>query len=236
MRSAIAFLTAVGRAEEPGPATLDWFPLVGALLGLAVGGIWWGAAQEWSPGVAAAIAVAADLGLTGMLHLDGLVDSADGLLPPMARQRRLEVMSAPDCGAFGIGAAAVVLLLRWSALESLSGAASVLLIAGLWCLSRTFIAAVARTRVYARRTGGLVSAFAGPARWPVLMAGLMAALALAAAWRIGPGLAAAGCAAAAGLLVVVLAERRIGGYTGDVLGASLLVAETAGLVVAAARW
>lgn len=241
MRSAIAFLTAVGRAESPGPATLDWFPAVGALLGVSVGAVWWAASREWAPALVAAIVVAGDLGLTGLLHLDGLIDSADGLLAPMARNRRLEVMAQPDCGAFGVGAAAVVLLLRWSALDSLSLESrsfvrSVLLIGGLWCLSRTLIAVVARTRVYARPAGGLVSAFAGPVHWPFLAAGVGAGVAMLAGWRLGPGLAAGGCALVSGASVVALAERRIGGYTGDVLGAALMVAETVGLVVAAARW
>ncbi|MBV9659805.1 MAG: adenosylcobinamide-GDP ribazoletransferase [Acidimicrobiales bacterium] len=236
MRSAIAFLTAVGRSEAPGPTTLDWFPLVGALLGAALGGVWWAAGQAWTPAVAAAIVVALDFGLTGLLHLDGLVDSADGLLPPLDRHRRLEVMAAPDCGAFGVGAAGAVLLLRWAALASASRTRGFLLLAGLWCLSRTLIAVVARTQPYARPAGGLASAFSGPTRWPALAGGALAALALCAAWRIGPGLAGAGAAILSGTLVVVLARRRIGGYTGDVLGATAMVAETTGLLVGAARW
>lgn len=233
-RSAIAFLTVVGRAESPGPGTLDWFPAVGAGLGAVLGGIWWGASQAWPGTVAGAIVVAADLGLTGLLHLDGLVDSADGLLAPMDRNRRLAVMSAPDAGAFGVGTAGAVLLLRWAALASLK--ADVALVAGLWCLSRTAMAAVVRTRSYARAEGGLPSLFSGPTRWPVLIAGIGAGAGLCALWRIpaGPVAAAAGLAGFAAVLA--LAERRVGGYTGDVLGAAAMVGETVGLVVAAARW
>jgi adenosylcobinamide-GDP ribazoletransferase len=192
------------------------------------------AARAWPGQVAAAVVVAADLGLTGLLHFDGLVDSADGLLAPMDRFTRLSVMSAPDVGAFGVGAGAVVVLLRWAALSVLRP--GILLLGGLWCLSRTIMALVARTRKYARPDGGLATAFAGPTRWPVLVAGAAGAAALASAWRLVPGLAAVGAALAGGLLVVWLADRRIGGYTGDVLGASAMVAETAGLIAAAARW
>ena len=234
MRSALSFLTVLGRPERPGPATLDWFPLVGAALGAVLGGIWWLATRAWPAPVAAAVVVAADLGLTGLLHLDGLVDSADGLLPPLDRERRLAVMSAPDAGAFGVGTAGAVLLLRWAALATLRPGIG--LLAGLWCLSRTAMAAVARTRTYARAGGGLASLFAGPTRWPVLALGAAAAFGLGAAWRVPAGPAAVAAAAIAGAAVVALAERRIGGYTGDVLGATALVAETAGLVVAAARW
>ena len=213
---------------------MDWFPVVGALLGLALGGVWWLADRAFPPTVGAALVVAADLGLTGMLHFDGVVDSADGLLPPLDRPRRLEVMSAPDAGAFGVGAAAVLLLLRWAALSALRP--GVLLLAGLWCVSRTLIAVVARTQPYARSAGGLPDAFRGPFRWPLAVMGFVAALALAAGWRLLPGMAATAGAALAGTGVVALARRRIGGYTGDVLGAGAFVAETAGLVVAAARW
>lgn len=234
MRSALSFLTVLGRPARPGPATLDWFPPVGAAVGALLGGLWWLAARAWPPAVAAAIVVAADLAVTGLLHLDGLVDSADGLLPPLERARRLAVMSAPDAGAFGVGTAVAVLLLRWAALSALRP--GVALLAGLWCLSRTAMAAVARTRTYARAEGGLASMFAGPTRWPVLLAGGAAAFGLGAAWRVPAGLAAVGAALAGAAAVVLLAERRIGGYTGDVLGAMAVVAETAGLLVAAARW
>ncbi len=234
MRAALSFLTVVGRSRRPGPGTLDWFPAVGALLGLALGGLWWLVDRAWPPGVGATIVVAADLALTGMLHLDGLVDSADGLLPPLDRRRRLEVMSAPDAGAFGTGTAVVFLLMRWAALAALRP--GIILLGALWCLSRTVIALVARVRPYARGPGGLAEAFSGPMRWSVTVIGLAGAAAMAAAWRPVPGLAAVVAALAAGGSVFLLAERRLGGYTGDVLGAGAFVAETAGLVVAAARW
>ncbi len=234
MRAAVAFLTVVGRSRPPGPRTLDWFPVVGAALGLALGGFWWLVGRGFPAAVAAALVVGADLAVTGMLHLDGVVDAADGLLPPLDAARRLEVMAAPDAGAFGVGAAAVLLLMRWAALAALRP--GILLLGGLWCLSRTFAAAVSRTQPYARPGGGLPDAFAGPARRAVTVAGLAGGGALAAGWKVGPGLAAAGSALVAGAAVVALARRRIGGYTGDVLGAGAFVAETAGLVVAAARW
>lgn len=234
MRSAWSFLTVVGGSRPPDPGTLDWFPVVGAAIGLALGGWWWLASQAWPGAVAAALVVAADLAVTGLLHFDGLVDSADGLLAPMSRERRLEVMAQPDAGAFGAGAGAVVLLLRWVALAALRP--GILLVAGLWCVSRTFIAGVARLRPYARGEGGLAVAFRGPAHPAVLVSGLVAAGGLAAGWRPGPGVLAVAAGLVGGGAVVYLAERRIGGYTGDVLGAAAVVSETVGLLVAAAKW
>jgi adenosylcobinamide-GDP ribazoletransferase len=231
---AVAFLTPFGGARRPGPRTLDWFPVVGAVLGLALGGWWWLAARAWPGGVAAALVVLFDLVMTGMIHLDGLIDSADGLLASTDRRRRLAAMAAPEAGAFGVLAAGAVLLLRWASLASMRP--GVLLLGGLWCLSRTFMAVVARTQRYARAEGGIASAFTGETRWLPLLAGLILAAGLAFAWKPVAGVVSTAAAAAVGASVVALARRRIGGYTGDVLGAAGVLAETAGLVVAAAKW
>jgi adenosylcobinamide-GDP ribazoletransferase len=244
MRAAVAFLTPFGGARPPDASTFDWFPLVGACLGLALGGVWWLAIRAWTSPAAAAVVVVADLAITGLLHFDGLVDSADGLLPPLAPARRLEVMADPHVGAFGAVAAGAVLLVRWASLASLRP--GVLLLAGLWCLSRTAMAIVARTQPYVRGAGGLAHSFgvasSGPAggsrirQWVPLGAGLVLAGLLLGFWRAGPGAAAGGAALLAVGAVVLLARRRIGGYTGDVLGACGVLAESAGLLVAAAKW
>jgi adenosylcobinamide-GDP ribazoletransferase len=242
VRAAVAFLTPFGGARPPGPTTLDWFPLVGALIGLVLGGVWWLATQAWSSQVAAALVVVADLGLTGMLHFDGLMDSADGLLPPLDPARRLEVMSDPRTGAFGVAAGAAVLLVRWVSLAALRP--GILLVAGLWCLSRTTMAVVARTQPYVRGEKGLARPFGvgspgsgrSGRRLLPLGGGVVLAAVLLGLWRLGPGAAAGGTAVLAAGGVVLLARRRIGGYTGDVLGACGVLAESAGLVVAAARW
>jgi adenosylcobinamide-GDP ribazoletransferase len=233
MRRALSFLTPLFGASEPRPETLTWFPFAGAALGLVLGAVWWGAERIWPAAVAAAIVVAADLALTGLLHVDGLADSADGLLPHLDRARRLEVMATPDVGAFGVAAVVAVLLLRWAALAATTP--SPLLLGGLWCASRTAMAVAARTVPYAR-PGGLASAFLGGRTLSTALIGAVLATGLAFA---GPGVA--GIAAVAGVVagaagVVALARRRIGGFTGDALGASGMVGETTGLLVAAARW
>jgi adenosylcobinamide-GDP ribazoletransferase len=233
MRRALAFLTPLFGASEPRPATLAWFPFAGAALGLVLGALWWGAERVWPAAVAAAIVVAADLALTGLLHVDGLADSADGLLPHLDRARRLEVMATPDVGAFGVATVGAVLLLRWAALATT--APSPLLLGGLWCASRTVMAVTARTVPYAR-PGGLASSFLGGRVLPAAIVGGALAVALAFAGPGVPGAVAVGAVVVGAAGVVVLARGRIGGFTGDVLGASGMVGETAGLVVAAARW
>lgn len=234
MRRALAFLTLAGSGQSPDARTLRWFPVVGALIGLVVGGAWWGADRVLPPLLAAAVVVVVDLVLTGMLHLDGVADSADGLLPHLDRERRLAVMAEPTTGAFAVTAVAGVLLLRTAALASRP--ADVGLLVAIWAASRSVMAGVATTRPYAR-PGGLASSFLGDRMAPVLAAaGIAAATVLA-----GVAAGRAGVGAIVGLVlvsiaIVALAQRRLGGFTGDVLGAVGVLGETVALVVAAARW
>ncbi len=234
MQAALAFLTALGRPAPPTARALPWFPVVGAALGLVLGAGWWLAAQVWPPLVAAALVVAADLALTGLLHLDGLADSADGLLAhALDPARRLEIMAEPAIGAFGAGVTVVALLLRTAALAVMPPAP--LLMTALWSVSRTAMAVAACALPYAR-PGGLASSFLGATATPVALGGGGLALALAA---FGGELAAvlAVVAAAGGAVATFsLSLRRLGGFTGDVLGAAGIVAETTGLLVAAVRW
>jgi adenosylcobinamide-GDP ribazoletransferase len=187
--------------------------------------------------LAAVIVVAADLAATGMLHVDGLADSADGLLPPLASpERRLAVMADPVVGAFGVTAVAITLIARVAALAAITP--HPLALAGLWCASRTAMAVVATTLPYTG--GGLARAFIGTEprrqRTPVLLIGLPLAAALAAVAEGWPGGAAVATVVVIAATVAALAWRRIGGFTGDVLGALCVLGETAGLLVLAARW
>jgi len=235
MREALGFLTAFGGARRPTPRALQSFPVVGALLGVALGGVWWLADRAWPSPVAAAIVVAADLAATGMLHMDGLADSADGLLPPMSRARRLEVMGAPDVGAFGVSVVVVVLLARFAALAALRPAP--LLLGALYCATRTAMAATVGRVAYARGGAGLSSAFEGR-RVPGVLVGAAAVVALGGAtlWSRPAGPVSVVAAAAAFAAVIALGVRRVGGYTGDVLGAAGVIGETVGLIAAAGRW
>lgn len=236
MRGALAFLTPLGGAAAPDQRTMRWFPVVGLALGAVAGLVWWAAGKAWPGVVAAALAVLADLALTGLLHLDGLADSADGLLPPLPRQRRLEVMATPDVGAFGVGAVVIALVLRVVTLAAVP--AHVALLAGLWCGSRSLMVVATGLLPYARVEGGLASAFVPPRNEALAVGAGGIALAVGfAAWGRGWG----GAVAVVGLLagggaVLWLAARRLGGFTGDVLGAAGMVGETLALVVAAARW
>lgn len=244
MRRALSFLTVLGRAAEPDRGTLSWFPLVGVAVGALVGALWWGAARLWPAGVAAMLAVAADAAVTGCLHLDGLADAADGLLPPVDRARRLEIMADPRVGAFGAVALVVVLGLRVTALAA--APVRPLVVVGLWCGSRTLMATAARALPDAHGGTGTVGAFGEPGAtaarsarrhsWVRVAAyGMVLALALGALGAGPRGAVAVAVEVAAWAVVVWFAVRRLGGVTGDVIGASGVVAETVGLLALAAR-
>lgn len=231
MRAALAFLTVLGGARTPDGRATRWFPVVGALLGGLLAAVAWGADQWWPPVVVAAVVVAVDLGVTGLLHADGLADTADGLLAPLDRDRRLAVMRAPETGAFALAVVPSVLLLRAAGLAV--GPDHWAALAAVWGASRTVIAVVPAVVPYAR-PGGLAGPFVagaalGHAAWFV-PAG-------AALWLTdGPrGLVALGVLVGVSAAVVALARRRLGGFTGDVLGAVVLLGETGALLALAAR-
>lgn len=231
MLNALGFLTVLGGTHRPDQRTLRWFPLVGALLGGVLALVWVGASQLWSPLLVAAIVVAADLAITGMLHVDGLADTADGLLPHLDRPRRLEVMTTPDVGAFALAVVPTVLLVRWAALGG--DVVEPVALVAVWATSRTVMAVVPAVVPYARDRG-LASPFvAGARRWFAVW--LFPAAALLAVVHGVVGVVAVVAAVIVTALVVGTARRRIGGFTGDVLGATAVLAETAALVVLAAH-
>ncbi len=231
MRSALAFLTVLGGHRAPDATTLRWFPFVGALVGAAIAGVHAGGHAVWPPLLAGAFVLTADLVLTGALHVDGLLDTADGVLPHLPRERRLAVMADPAVGAFAASVLCAVAALRWSSLADPD--LPLVSVAAVWAAARTLAAVVPAVVGYAR-PGGLASPFLGGAR-RIDAAWLVVAAAVAGI-ADGPGAAVAvGAAVAAGIGVVTLAHRRLGGFTGDVLGATIVVSETAGLVALGAR-
>jgi adenosylcobinamide-GDP ribazoletransferase len=241
LRAAVAFLTPLGlgpsggAAAAPSPGTMAYFPAVGAALGCVVGWGWRLARRHWAPLPAAALAVAADAVLTGALHLDGLADAADGLLAHAPAQSRLEIMAEPRVGTFGTVALGLSLIARTSALASL--APSPVLLSAIYGASRAVMVVGSRALPYARDTGLATAFLPSSPGWdaPLVasLAGASAALALASVGRGRQGAVAVVTGWATGALVLGLARRRLGGFTGDVLGAAGTLCETAALVMAA---
>jgi len=224
--SAVSFLTIVGRGRVPTARTLWWFPVVGVVVGTAAAGVHRGAHGLWPAMAAGAIVVVVDLVLTGALHLDGLADTADGLLPHMDREQRLTVMAKPDVGAFAVAVVVSVLMIRWAVLAE-PGLEPGALIA-IWAMSRTIVAIIPAVVPYARSTGLATPFLDGASIW--LGVWLIPAAALLIAVTGWPGAVAFAGVLAGAAAVVALAWRRLGGFTGDVLGAVILVSETVGLL------
>lgn len=210
-------------------------PLVGAAIGLGGGAVYWlSGALGLTPAIAGLLAVAATLLLTGALHEDGLADSADGLFAGAEPARRLEIMRDSRTGAYGALALILSVGLRAAALAALAapGPAAAALIAA-HALARALPPAVMAWAPLARSDG--LAAGAGrpePAQaWFALGLGALTALLLLDFGTAVAAMAAAGLAAGA---LVLLARARLGGYTGDVLGAIEQVGEVAVLLAAAA--
>ena len=139
-------------------------------------------------------------------------------------------MADPTVGAFGLAVVVGVLLLRFAAFASMD--ADVWLVAAAWCGARAVMAVAARALPYARAGGGLASAFTG-GDWRLVAAhGLVLTVALGAVADGGRTVLAVASGLIAGAGVIWLAHRRLGGFTGDVLGAAGMVTETAAIVLA----
>jgi adenosylcobinamide-GDP ribazoletransferase len=232
LRSAIQFLTVmpVGRGDAPPASRLGraYFPLVGALIGLAAGVIYALAAALLGRLFAAAAAVATAALLSGGLHLDGLADAADGLLGGGTAERQLEIMRDPRVGSFGVIALVLVLVGDISLLSTMSPGRAMagLLVAG--AISRLAVLAVIVSIPYAR-SEGLGVAVAGGHRARDLVVGASVTVMVC---LIDPRRSAVAVALSmvAALLVIGLAQRRIGGATGDVYGACSELCQLAVLV------
>ena len=207
-------------------------PLAGWLVALIGGGTFWLAhLGHLSPGIAAALALAVMIFVTGCLHEDGLSDTADGFGGGRDRARKLEIMRDSRIGSYGAVALAMSILLRWNALADLSGppAALAALVAAHGA-SRGLLPAFMHALPPAR-TDGLAAGAGMVGRTPALVALLIGAASLAALGIAG-GVAAAFVLVVAFLLFRWLGLRQIGGYTGDTTGAMQQIAEVAVLVTA----
>jgi cobalamin 5'-phosphate synthase/cobalamin synthase len=250
LRLAVTFLTGIPlKVEgEVSPADLwgsmGWYPLVGLLMGFSAWVVYSGLVS-FLPGLVAATLVIILLELlTRGLHLDGVMDTADGILSGAPRERALEIMKDHNVGAMGVAAAVLLLILKVAALGALTRAdAAAPLIAGL-CAARALPALDVYHWPYAR-TAGTGEAFTrehtpGPLQLAggllftgIAAAGLVALIAGGAgSWFSGLVVAAVAIAVAIG--VQALVARRLGGLTGDVYGMGIELAEAAALVMGCA--
>lgn len=232
-------LTLLSRLPVPGAGPVGagacWaYPLAGVVLGALAAAVAALALLAGLPPVLAAGLVLVVLAMsTGAMHEDGLADVADGFWGGWDRDRRLDIMKDSRMGAYGAIALVLSLGLRWQAL-------ALVLAGGTWApliataaLSRAAMPALMAALPHARQSGlSHAVGRAGPLR--ALAAGLIGAGVALACLPPATALAAMAAAGLAALAMAALARRKIGGQTGDVLGATQQLAEIAILLVLAA--
>jgi len=231
LTTAIRLLTMLpvpGRDAKRLSDALYWFPVVGLLLGSLL----WGLgrllrllAPTWAMGPAGAV-VASSAVLTLFLHLDGLADWADGFLGARDRERTLRIMKDPCVGAFGVVVLVAVLLMKWTAVTRLIECDALHWLITAYIVSRTLQVDLAVALPYARAEGGTGAPFVQDAHnlhrivalgvgmgLVLLISGPIGTLALGVAWLFCRALA-------------TWFRRRLGGVTGDLLGAASELVET----------
>ncbi|MFD2265366.1 adenosylcobinamide-GDP ribazoletransferase [Lacibacterium aquatile] len=235
---AVIFLTRIPLPPlanlDPGAMTraLRLFPLVGAAIGAGIGLLYWGLSHLGVPATPAAwIAIAGGLAITGVLHEDGLADTSDGFGGGRDREAKLAILRDSRIGAYGAAALVVALGLKAALLAGFDGRSAVAFLALSEGASRAAMPWMMRLLPPARRDG--VAASLDPIGLAILIPASATAAVLIlwlAPWK-------------AWLLVTVfivaigfmcaLAKRQIGGFTGDILGATQQLAMLAMLTVLA---
>jgi adenosylcobinamide-GDP ribazoletransferase len=237
LTSAPELLRREASPEEVG-GSMAWFPAIGALVGLALAGLDALLGLAFPEPLRSALVVAAMVPLTRGLHLDGLMDTCDGLFGGWTPERRLEIMRDSRVGSFGVLAAAGDLLLRFAALLALPAGLRGLALVLAPTLGRWALVYATWAFPYARPTG-LGAAFKQHVgRGQMLAAtglGLVLCVGAALAWRqpAAAGLVALGWLAA--WLVGQLVLSKVPGQTGDTYGATNEVVELAVLLGLCAR-
>jgi adenosylcobinamide-GDP ribazoletransferase len=205
---------------------ITYFPLVGWLVGGAAAATWWVAARFWPPSIAAGLCLVVPILLTGAMHEDGWSDFCDGFGGGFTRDKTLTIMKDSHAGAFGVVGLVLLLGLKWQALAALPTMLVPAVLLAAHSASRAAAATMMATDDYARPEGDtskarpLVTRLRGGRLLFVVITGVLPTLILPPrfAWSLGV------------ILVLRLAlgrwiRRRLGGYTGDCLGAIEQVAE-----------
>jgi adenosylcobinamide-GDP ribazoletransferase len=240
-KTAVGFLTRLPMPHPEGAMPPNFlraqrmFPIVGALIGAATGLLCLALRTIGVPDLAAAaLALGAGSILTGALHEDGLADVADGFGGGRDVAAKLEIMRDSRLGTYGALILLVSFAAKLSALAAIPDGYLVQSLIAAHALARGVLPWMAMSLPYARKDG--LAANAG--RPDAGIAAIAAVLAFGIALLVLPWISALGAALLAGLSafgMARLAQRQIGGQTGDVLGGAEQVAETAILVLLAAR-
>ncbi len=241
---ALSFLTIIPvlyrRQISPGEAgrSIAYFPVVGIIIGLILAALNWLLSLFLPSMIVNGLLIVSLVVISGALHLDGFVDTCDGLAGHKAVEDRWAVMHDSRAGAFGIIGAVLLLLVKYVSLSSVPGSLLMVTLVLVPVLSRWAMAYAVFAYPYAR-PDGLGKSFKQGASWQ----GFAVATAITLAAAIGLARLAnaayfylTGLAIMSGVWVVVIAvaaylKRKFSGLTGDTYGAINEVAEVTVLII-----
>jgi adenosylcobinamide-GDP ribazoletransferase len=208
-------------AQEMGRA-VGWFPLVGVTLGFALYGVNYAARLIFPPMVSAALTLIAWVAFTRFFHLDGFMDSLDGLFGGWTPERRLEIMKDSRMGAFGTIGGILVLLTKFAALSSTSALFPSIMLAA--TLGRWASPLVIYAFPYAREDGLGYDMKSNVTMREIIIATVIAST---TSWLVFGWLGFAFMLGAAiiAFLTAAYAMRLLPGLTGDIYGAVTTVVE-----------
>lgn len=211
-------------------ASLAYYPIVGALIGLMLVGVRLAFTLLFTASIGAVLTLAMWVLVTGGLHLDGFMDACDGLFSHRSTEERLRIMRDVHVGAWGVLGVVLLLVSKLAALPAVSDEG--LLLAptlARWALSLSVV-----VFPYGRPEGWgkTLKERSGPR--PLVVATLMAFALVLFFARVG-GLVAFACVLISTLLIARFALDRLPGLTGDVYGMIAEVGEVVVLLVFAAR-
>ena len=206
------------RAGERAAVATWAYPIAGAVIGALSGlAVYIAMALLLPSGMAAAFGLLVAVGLTGAMHEDGLADCADGFWGGHDRERRLEIMKDSSIGAYGAVVLMIFLLAEWSAIEALVFSNPITTFAGICAVSRLPMVLAMWVMPNARENGLAADVGMPPAISVQIATGITLVIALVTLGWVG--IIAMIFAILAAWLIGLIANAKIEGYTGDVLGA-----------------
>ena len=246
--AALQFLTVIplpgGKkiGEQEIAGSLPFFPVVGLVIGLVAAAGDFVFAALFPPGIAAVLTVLLFVLITGGLHLDGLADTADGIFSVRDRERMLAIMRDSRIGTMGVLAIVFVIALKIAALAPLAHVQRLGIILFMPIAGRTAMLLMLTALPYARKDGGLASLFIRRRSWlhpafALIFLMISGWLLTAGGWLPTPetGLILITSGVATAALVTAWVYGKLGGFTGDTVGAAAEITETvvalAGLAV-----
>ena len=236
--AAFQFLTSIplpGRREvspeQLGRATA-YFPVVGLIIGLILAGLNWLLSLILPSAVVNALLIVVLVVITGALHLDGFVDTCDGIAGHKAVEDRWRVMHDSRAGAFGIVGVVLLLLVKYVSLNSIPEVFMMATLIFMPVVSRWAMVYAIFAYSYARPSG-LGTAFKQATRWPQFTAATIITFAVAVA--LFPFFSITGLLLIFGIWIItalfsVYLKRKFAGLTGDTYGAINEIAEVIVLV------